>query len=191
VIDRKEFYKKVRKHFGKLKQSQVEGFEAILDLWDQEGYTDLRWLAYLFATVWHETARTVQPIAEYGKGKGRKYGKPDSKTGHVYYGRGFVQLTWAENYKKMGKILDLPLYEKPEMALELKLAVEIMFEGMLTRKSFKGDFTGKSLENYFNKKINDPVGARRIINGTDKAKLIAGYYGAFLDALTVQVKNAA
>lgn len=184
MIDRKAFYDSVRKSFGKLSNDQVDGFNAILDQWEKEKYTDLRWLAYMLATAWHETARTMQAIREYGRGKGRKYGKVDPKTGHAYYGRGLVQLTWADNYKKMGKLIGLHLYENPDMALDLKFAVEIMFEGMLTRKSFKGDFTGVSLENYFNKTKNDPIGARKIINGTDKAQLIAKHHAKFLSALT-------
>lgn len=174
----------MRSHFGRLRQSQVEGFEAILNFWEKEGYQDLRHLAYMLATAWHETARTMQAIEEYGKGRGRRYGRLDPVTGEVYYGRGLVQLTWDYNYKKMGKILNRPLYQNPSLALNLAVAVEIMFEGMLTRKSFKGDFTGKALENYFNKKTNDPIGARRIINGTDKARLIAGYHEKFLEALS-------
>lgn len=183
MINRKAFFKSVRSSFGKLKQSQVDGFNAILDAWDVSEMTDLRWLAYMLATAWHETAKTMQAIEEYGKGRGRPYGKVDPKTGHAYYGRGLVQLTWADNYKKMGKILQIPLYENPHLALDLEIAVEIMFEGMLTKKSFSGDFTGVSLEKYFNSKTDDPIGARRIINGTDKAKLIAGHHGKFLSAL--------
>jgi putative chitinase len=183
MIDRKKFYSSARGSFGRFKQSQVKGFEAILDRWDEEGYKDLRQLAYILATAWHETARTMRAIEEYGKGRGRAYGRRDPTTGHAYYGRGLVQLTWAANYKKMGKILNLPLYENPALALDLDVAVEIMFEGMFTRKSFKGDFTGKALENYFNQRTDDPIGARRIINGTDKARLIAGHHAKFLGAL--------
>ena len=184
VINRTSFFASVRASFGKLNQSQVDGFNAILDAWEHYEYTEMRWLAYMLATAWHETAKTMQAIAEYGKGRGRPYGTIDPKTGFAYYGRGLVQLTWAENYKKMGKILSLPLYEEPSLALDSRIAVEIMFEGMLTRKSFKGDFTGVSLEKYFNSKADDPINARRIINGTDKAKLIAGHHAAFLEALT-------
>lgn len=183
-MDRQKFFNVVRKHFGKLNQPQVEGFTAILNQWEKEKLTDLRHLAYMLATAWHETARTMRAIEEYGKGRGRRYGRPDPKTGKAYYGRGLVQLTWADNYKKMGKILNIPLYEHPTLALELNIAVEIMFEGMLTRKSFKGDFTGHALENYFNKTKNDPHGARKIINGSDQARRIAGHHEKFLAALT-------
>ena len=179
-----KFFPSVRKSFGKLNQAQVDGFNAILNEWDKQKLTDPRHLAYMLATAWHETAHTMQAIREYGRGKGRKYGAKDAKTGQVYYGRGLVQLTWDYNYKKMGKILGLPLYEKPDLALDPAVAVQIMFEGMLSAKSFDGDFTGRSLENYFNKKVNDPVGARAIINGKDRAKLIAGYHVKFLDALS-------
>ncbi len=184
MIFRRAFFDSVKLQFGKtLNQNQVDGFNAILNKWESEKLTDNRWLAYMLATAWHETARTMKAIEEYGKGRGRKYGKIDKRTGYAYYGRGLVQLTWADNYKKMGKLLGLPLYESPQLALDIDIAVEIMFEGMLTRKSFKGDFTGKSLENYFNKTLNDPINARRIINGIDHAKLIASHYHKFLKAL--------
>ena len=68
---------------------------------------------------------------------------------------------------------------------DLKIATEVMFEGMMSGRSFKGDFTGKSLENYFNSSINDPLGARRIINGTDKAQLIADYHNSFLKSIVL------
>ena len=180
MINRETFYGAVRSAFGPLSQSQVDGFNAILDKWEATGLTDLRWLAYMFATAWHETAKTMQAIEEFGKGRGKSYGKPDPGTGLSYYGRGLVQLTWPDNYKKMSKIIygDLRLYNVPDMALDLSTAVDIMFEGMT-----RGSFTGKKLANYFNAKVDDPVQARRIINILDKAKLIASYHMNFLAAL--------
>jgi putative chitinase len=185
MIDRPKFYTSVRKDFGKLSQPQVIGFEAVLNKWEVSGLTDLRWLGYMFATDWHETDKTMQPIEEYGKGKGKPYGKPHPQTGKIYYGRGKVQLTWFDNYKKMSKILfgDNRLVDNPELALNMNVAVDIMFEGMTTGKSFAGDFTGKHLGNYFNKQTEDWFNARRIINGTDKAKLIEGYGRKFYKAL--------
>jgi len=181
ALDRKLFFTTIRKLDKTLTLSQVAGFNGILDVWEQT-YAKLypkAYLAYMLATAWHETATTMQPIAEFGKGKGRAYGIADKKTGKVYYGRGFVQLTWLKNYLLAGTKLGVDLVNNPELALDLRIATRIMFEGMLN-----GWFTGKRLADYrlangsFQK-----VNARRIINGTDKAVLIAGYFDVFLAAL--------
>lgn len=181
MINRGGFYTSVRSHFGHLKQSQVDGFEAIINEWEASELKDIRWLAYMLATAWHETAKTMQAIEEYGKGKGRKYGQPDPKTGKAYYGRGFVQLTWNYNYIKMGKVIGADLYNHPELALDTENAVKIMFQGMIL-----GDFTGRRLGHYFNAKKEDWVNARKIINGLDKSLLIARYAKNFHEALIHQ-----
>ena len=73
-MNRQVFFDAVRtKPFdGSLTTGQVQGTGAILNEWDRRGLKDLRWLAYMLATTIHETARTMQPIAEFGRGKGRK-----------------------------------------------------------------------------------------------------------------------
>lgn len=175
---------------GKLTSSQIDGLNFKLTAWEQSGLKDLRWLAYMLATSYHETARTMQPIEEYGKGRGKPYGqklrhdrKPYAFPDKLYYGRGDVQLTWYENYEKMGKLLGIPLLEQPELALKPDVSARIMIEGMTRGKSNRGDFTGASLENYFNEVKDNPVHARRIINGLDKANLIASYHNKFLAAI--------
>ena len=175
---------------GRFSAQQHEGMTAILEKWQISGFTDLRWLAYMLGTVYHETARTMAPIEEYGKGKGRRYGKKVKQSGqtysepnHIYYGRGYVQLTWFENYERMGRILGIPLLQKPELALIPEHAADIMFEGMTKSVSFKGDFTGHCLEQYFNGAKEDWVNARRIINGLDRAELIAVYSVKFYEIL--------
>lgn len=184
MIDRKAFYDRarVRLFAGKLTQPQVDGINAVLDEWEVRGLTDLRWLAYMLATDLHETNATMQPVRE------AYWLSEDWRKAHLrywpYYGRGLVQLTWQDNYRKMGEFLGLPLVDQPDLALVLTTAVVIMFEGMLFAETGAGDFTGKSLEMYFNGTTDDPIGARAIINGTDKAKLIAGYHYDFLSALT-------
>jgi len=194
MIDKAKFYEliKANKLFVKLSDKQVQSMDFILNEWDKSGHTDLRWLAYMLATAYHETATTMQAINEYGKGKGMDYGRklkmsriayklPDK----LYYGRGLVQLTWFENYELMGRLLRVDLLGNPDLALDLEIAVKIMFEGMLRGASSFGDFTGKCLEQFFNKTVDDPENARRIINGKDKAKLIAGYHARFLKSLVV------
>lgn len=186
------FYKAVQAEFfnGRLSQQQTDGMAAILERWNRSSFTDLRWLAYMLGTVYHETARTMYPIEEFGKGRGRRYGKkikqsgqPYSEPDQIYYGRGYVQLTWFENYERMGRILGIPLLQHPELALEPEHAADIMFEGMTKSVSFKGDFTGKCLEMYFNVDKEDWTNARRIINGLDKAELIAEYSKRFYNLI--------
>ena len=185
MINKEKFYQTIRTSlFDKLTQKQVEGMEAILDGWIKGDYTDIRHLAYILATTYHETAKTMQPIEEFGKGKGRDYGKklklsrkPYTAPDKLYYGRGFVQLTWYENYQLASKKLKCDLLNFPELALQLDRATDILFKGM-----FEGWFTGKKLSDYIGVKT-DFVGARKIINGTDKASLIASYANSFLTAL--------
>lgn len=189
-INRPKFYEKLRKAFGKLNQKQVEGFEAIFNEWEKQKLKDARWLAYMLATVWHETAKTMQPIEEIGRGKGYKYGRKLKRSGvayklpeKLYFGRGLVQLTWFENYQLMARLLKIDLLNKPELLLTMEVSIKVMFEGMLRGASSFGDFTGKCLEMYFNDEVDNPKEARRIINGTDKAELIAGYHNQFLECL--------
>jgi hypothetical protein len=192
MVNRQNLYGVIRPLLfnNSLKQSQVDGIEAILKAWEVSTYTDIRWLAYMLGTTYHETARTMQPIEEYGKGKGYKYGEKIKRSGiayilpnQIYYGRGFVQLTWYENYELMGRLLGIDLLNHPELALNVDVASKIMFEGMTKGASSFGDFTGKCLEMYFNGKTEDWVGARKIINGTDKAEVIASYSKTFYKAL--------
>jgi putative chitinase len=182
IINREFFYSSVRNSLfhGKLKQAQVNGMNAILDEWEKNySNGDDRFLAYMLATTFHETATTMQPIEEYGRGKGRTYGKPDPISGKVYFGRGFVQLTWKANYEKFAKLLKVDLVSSPELALNLDVSTKILFVGMV-----KGLFTGKKLADYFDGAKEDWVNARRIINGTDKAQLIAGYGRGFYAAIS-------
>jgi putative chitinase len=101
MINRAIFFDNVRKlpFPGSISQTQVAGCNALLDEAERRGF-DFRWTAYCLATAYHETAHTMLPIAEYGRGKGKAYGEPIN--GKVYYGRGYVQLTWIKNYEKMG-----------------------------------------------------------------------------------------
>jgi predicted chitinase len=143
--------------------------------------SDLRWLAYMLATVYHETAQQMWPIREYGEGKGQPYGEPD-ENGNCFYGRGFVQLTWKENYDRAGALLALvdnrdPV-QHPDIVLDSLIAARVLFRGMS-----EGWFTGAKLGDYLSETEDDPVNARQIINGNDKDELIAGYHDTFLAAL--------
>ena len=186
MIQRKYFFDAVRSSLfsGSMKQSQVDGMTALLDYSEQIGCDD-RHLAYILATTFHETAQTMQPIAEYGKGKGKPYGVPDGPYNQVYYGRGFVQLTWYDNYKRQDAKLKLngALVKNADLALDLQLATQIIFGGM-----YDGDFTGVGLPKYITdtkppEDTTDYFNARKIVNGLDCASQIQGYALKFSAAL--------
>ena len=175
------FFNEYKKAFNtKLTQGQVDGLESILNSIEQDpDITDVRWAAYMMATVKHECADKWQPIEEYGKGKGRKYGNPVTVKGsdgksytNVYYGRGYVQLTWDYNYKSLSTAIGLndSLYINPALALDPVDAYKIMSYGMR-----HGTFTSKKLADYIHDSACDYKNARRIINGLDKWDIIQGY----------------
>jgi hypothetical protein len=166
---------------GALTQQQVDGQSVILAVWEYQAggtpMTDVRWLAYMLATVYHECATKMWPTTEGGSQsylQGKDY--------YPYIGRGFVQLTWEENYRNassaLGLIDDRDLVEYPQLALDSLISARVMFRGMA-----EGWFTGRKLGQYFNDDKDDPKNARQIINGNDDDELIAGYYNLFLEAL--------
>lgn len=182
MINKKFFYEHVRLHLfhGTMKPKQYNGIETILQEWEKNYIqSDDRWLAYMLATTHHETDRTMQPIEEYGKGKGKPYGVPDPVTNKAYYGRGFVQLTWKYNYDKMSTVTNNNLVINPEYALDITTSTKILFYGMIN-----GSFTGKKLNSYFGSGKEDWINARRIINGLDKANLISGYAKQYYAAIS-------
>lgn len=181
-MNRKVFFDHIRDSLfkGRMKQEQVDGLNILLDEWAETGFTNRQWLAYCLATAFHETAFTMQPIREYGRGKGREYGKKDPQTGQVYYGRGYVQLTWRANYERASRALGIDFVSQPDRVMEPGIAAHILYVGCA-----EGWFTGKELADYINDKGRDYWSARRIVNGTDKAGAIADYairFEAALDA---------
>lgn len=197
TINRKFYFDSVREHpfGGKLTGKQVEGLSAILDTWEaMPDPKDDRWLAYMLATAFHETATSMQPIKEFGgaayftkmydiKGArptlAKKMGNTTPGDGPRYCGRGYVQLTWKTNYAAMSTVCGVDLVAEPDRAMEAAIASKVMFHGMR-----HGSFTGKKLADYFHGDTSDWVNARRIINKLDCAGLIAGYARNFYSAIS-------
>jgi len=205
-IDRDIFFSKVReKPFGgKLSQEQVDGMNAILAVWEEDWEpenSDLRFLANPMAQTFHETSQRMWPIAEYGKGGSAAYAKPDPTTGEAYYGRGLIQLTWADNFKRADKEMGWTkeagssCYWEPDLQLRLAWAVPTMFIGMNEGWFRTTGGTPNTLSKYFTGTKNDILGSRDIINGDVNVKpswangktigqLITDYHNAFMAALT-------
>jgi len=199
-INRQFFFDTVRLTLfnGSLRQKQVEGLTALLDYWEKNyAASDDRWLAYVLATAHHEVDRKMQPIKEYGGNRyffrmydiegsrphvARRLGNIAKGDGVLFHGRGFVQLTGRANYVlwqgRLGKDLTSNR-RKADQVLNLKIATQILFEGMID-----GTFTGKKLSNYFLDIRQDWEGARRIVNGTDKKALIGSYAKSYYSAIS-------
>ena len=206
-MDHAKFFAAVRSSLfgGRLSANQVDGMEAILVAW-RAAPVDVRWLAYMLATAYHETDRTMCAVSEslnysasgllatfpkyftisqaaayarqpqrianraYANRMGNR--NEASGDGWRYRGRGLVQITGRDNYAKYG------IAENPDKALDPIKTVEILCDGMIN-----GRFTGKRLADYFSATVSDWAGARKIINGTDRAADIAGYAKKFAAAL--------
>lgn len=192
----KAFFDRAREAdlLGSLSPTEVEGCNAILAAcaaWP------LAHVAYALATAYHETAGTMQPIKELGgadylrrlydiegrdPARAKAMGNVRPGDGQRYCGRGYVQLTWAANYRRAQDEMGVPLVDKPDLAMLPTNAGRILEAGMR-----EGWFTGKKLAHYL-----PPNGAarrqaftdaRRIINGTDKAEKIAEHALDFQEAL--------
>jgi hypothetical protein len=156
-------------------------------------FSMLREMAYVLATIRWETAHTFQPVQEkrFSKsGNPRGWAHQDVYWRTGFYGRGYVQLTWEDNYRKASfkltgqkaaidgtavTIAAKTLLEHPDYAMQPEVAYAIASRGMRD-----GWFTGKKLSNYISEgNPPDYIGARRIINGTDRAPEIATMAGQF------------
>ncbi|RWA81495.1 MAG: carboxypeptidase [Mesorhizobium sp.] len=122
--------------------------------------------AYVLATSFWETARTMKPVVE-AYWKTEDWRRKNLRY-YPWFGRGFAQLTWEANYKKAAAELGVPFDKDPTLALDPTNAAKIAVTGMR-----EGWFTGKKLADYIDLQHSDFIGARRIINGTDKAAQIA------------------
>lgn len=123
-------------------------------------------IAYVLATVEHETANTFKPVKEafWNSEEWRK----NNLWYYPYYGRGYVQLTHKSNYQKYSNILNIDLVSKPDKVMEPEISLFILVDGMA-----KGRFTGKQLGQFVNGNRTDLLSSRLVVNGRDRAEHIA------------------
>lgn len=177
---------------GRLAQEQIDGTNALFAAWEQDGDGDDRKLANILAQVFHETGGRMVPVREtFASSTAQAIARLDrawaaGRLGQVsapywrggWFGRGPIQVTHERNYRAVGEALGVDLVADPDKLLDPVLGARSTVVGMML-----GLFTGKKLSDYFNGNTNDPVNARRVVNGTDKARLIATYHQHFLDAI--------
>lgn len=132
--------------------------------------------AYVLATAYWETAKTMNPVVE-AFWKSEEWRRVNLRY-YPWHGRGFVQLTWRDNYVKAGKALKMDFTTNPAKVMEPKISAEILVLG-----SMQGWFTGKKLGDYITLQKSEYVNARRVINGTDRATEIAALAREYESAL--------
>ncbi len=132
--------------------------------------------AYVLATTQWETNQTFKPVRE------AYWLSENWRQTHLryypFYGRGFVQLTWKNNYEKYSRILDVDMVSDPDIAMRPNVALFVLVHGFKT-----GTFTGRKITDYINETKTDFIQARRCINGTDRAHEIADIAKKFLTEL--------
>jgi hypothetical protein len=205
-MNRELFYSAIRKSlFRKLSQSQVDGINGILEAFDQVGDGDKDTLAYALATAYHETGRKMVPVREgfattdagarravnnLARKRGpnsavARYAQPTGPYGHVYYGRGHVQLTWIDGYKESSADAGVDLVKNPDAMLDPNISARVLIKGLIDGR-WSGKRKGLSYyegsDDFLDKQ--EAIAARATVNGSDKASLIAGYHKQFYDALT-------
>ena len=174
-------------------------------------------VAYILATAWHESRmgtwmtesgwmseRRAERIgeSEYGPNghrasEARRYGNTNPGDGGRYMGRGYVQLTWKNNYERMSKLLKDTGYQYTHNGVvygdgkngtqeidlvtnyrhvneNKELAARILVFGMEGGHYVQD---GRGLDKYLpegqDATHRNFQNARRIVNGTDKRRLIA------------------
>lgn len=210
-MNRAAFYAALRKQdsgvFGaSLTQRQVDGINALLDA--GTGFP-IDHLAHVLGEVYHETGAGMYPVKEtvfpystdknpsdatviarldsaWAKGQLSWVKSPYWRDG--MFGRGQLQVTHLDNYRKCSALTGVDQVADPSRALELPVSAANAMLGCQA-----GIFTGKKLAD-FDGAAFDHVGARAIVNGDknkrEKGSLetngqkVARYALAFASALT-------
>ncbi len=212
-MNHKAFYDALRRRgsgvFGtRLAQHHVDGINGILTAFDRVGDRRRATLAYALATGYHETGARMIPVREgfaitdagarrkvnaLARRRGpnsavAKYAQPQPPYGHVYYGRGHVQLTWLDNYRRSSADAGVDLVKNPDAMLDPVISARVLILGLIDGR-WNG--RGHGIQHYEDMdglpglSEVEAIAARRTVNVQDKAPLIARYYRAFDQALVV------
>jgi len=209
----KRFYDIVRPLFGTMTQTHIDSMELIIDecrtqrvnrqgsasvlattfhetnktmepVEENLNYSagGLRATFPKYFTVAQSKAYARKPVDIANRAYANRLGNGDelSGDGWRYKGGGFVQMTGRVNYEKFENLLGIPLVAHPELARVPATSAKILVMGMK-----RGLFTGVSLDDVSEPatSIPDFENDRPVVNGRDRAKLIAGYAEVFYEAL--------
>ncbi len=129
-----------------LQRRQRDAIEQVLLLWDRNPqFTDDRWLAYMLAVLDFESGGVpsrdggcltdkcaLRYLERMSRSAGATYKKlltPEANGNH-YYGRGFLQLSTAETYRRVAEITGEPIYDQPDLLLAPDVSARVLFAWM-------------------------------------------------------------
>jgi len=196
---RKAFFDGLRVELegGTLTQGQIDALTRLFDfIRNDQRIRDLRYVAYILATIKYETNNRYAPATELGSDAlleklygydttlGQRLGNTAPGDAVKYKGRGYIVIAGKNNYKLIGDKLGIDLAAVPEMVLEPEIAYQILSTSMID-----GSFTGKKLSDFINDEQTDYVGARKIVAGPDRAELIAAYATKFESILRASLAS--
>lgn len=176
----------------KLTKDQGDNVRILVAECENQGVTDLRQIAYVLATAYHECRfKSIKEIRANPRGDAmqRKVYKMQEAYWYTgFYGRGFCQLTWRKNYQKFSPVVGMDLVKNPDLVLRPEIGAKILVYGMK-----HGTFVAAGLESmtnldrYFNAEKTDWFNARRIVNGIFRAEMVAEAAKKILPLLTIEV----
>jgi hypothetical protein len=110
AVDRDIFFRDLQQRTGLApKPAAKDGLNLLLDDFDGDaGFTQIRDLAYVLATIRWETGQTFQPVKEKRASPGknpRLWEIQNHYWSSGFFGRGYVQITRENNYQKAGERL--------------------------------------------------------------------------------------
>lgn len=186
----------VRSGKTQIDESTQGAVNQLFDAWEKFGDEEKNRLAFVLATARRESMSTFLPIREapscgtneicreraigdmlekratkHGVQPRANYALPN-KDGRRFYGRGFLQLTFEDNYRRTGKILGIDLVKDPDKALDPQVAGEVLVRAILD--GWYG--SKKPLSSYINSKETDWINARNNVNPGSPNKPITAAY---------------
>ena len=206
TLDSHAFFMSVRASVfgGRLTQAQVDGCTALLTACNKYGVTDQHHVSHALAEVRHETGGYMLPIKEtvmahhtgknpsdatvikrlndaYAAGKLPWVTAPYWRSG--WFGRGPIQTTHEENYRKIGEKIGVDLVKNRDRILEPDIGAASAVIGLRD-----GVYTGRRLADYSFPAALDAHSSkhpRRMVNGKDGTDAdVSKYHRAFHAALT-------
>jgi predicted chitinase len=146
-----------REYFLPVKVDRLSNGDALVTEWDGD-----QWRVLPSGIAQNQTPGILRGIDDPTASASPIYVQAPGQA-NQYYGRGYVQLTWWDNYLKAGIVAGkgLAFLFDPDQLLDRDQAYSVMSVGMVTGKGFAN---GRRLSQYFIGAKTDYVHARDMIN---------------------------